>query len=142
MPQKLTLRRVLGFVSRCDVVEELHALATAVEKRRQTVVDAARAARCRERFEQLATAPVVERDESRESRVFFGETPRLYRCSRWYVRGRHTGRKYVGLWVTKTPDEPRGRTSSVFLPLADALMWKPAGESEQTETLEEAGAAT
>lgn len=126
MQRTLTLRRVLGFVSRCDELEELHKLAEAVEKRRRAVVSAARAARCRERFEQLATASAIVRDDSRESRIFFGGTPRLYQSSRWYVRGRHDGRKYVGLWVTKTADEPRGRKSSVFLPLDDALMWKPA----------------
>lgn len=120
-----TFRKVANYVERLDDVEELQRIAKLVESRRREVLESRRLSRCRERLEVLASAGWIVRDRENGDRIFFGAADALYSSPRWYVRGRHDGRKYVGLWVTRTPDEPRGRKTSVFLPLEDAILWKP-----------------
>jgi hypothetical protein len=120
-----TKRKVLNYLARLADTRELDELAKAVEQRRRTVRHDQRLARCHVRLDELTPEGWIVRDTGGgEERIFFGAVGRLYQSRRWYVRGRHDGRKHVGLWVTASPDEPRGRKTSVFLPLEDSLLWK------------------
>jgi hypothetical protein len=130
-----TKRKVLNYLARLADTRELEELAKAVEQRRRTVQREDRLARCRVRLDELTPEGWIVREQGpyADARLFFGAVDRLYQSRRWYVRGRHDGRKHVGLWVTASPDLPRGRKTSVFLPLEDALLWTRETVSETGE---------
>jgi hypothetical protein len=123
-----TRRKVLNYLARSVDLDELEEIRKAAWVRHREVRDARRREDLLRRLATLAGAVSIVRDPTVHTLTLGGRDP-LAAASRWYVRGRHNGRKHVGLWVTRTPDEPRGPKSSVWLDLEDAVQWIPEPES-------------
>jgi hypothetical protein len=119
-----TKRKVLNYLARSEDVDELDEIGEAVYRRRREVWEQRHREKLLAKLDRLAAAVSIVRDPAVTTMTIGGRNP-LAAAERWYVRGRHNGRKHVGLWVTRTPDEPRGPKSSVWLALEDAIGWIP-----------------
>jgi hypothetical protein len=119
-----TKRKVLNYLARSEDLDELDEIGQAAYRRRREVSEQRHREKLLAKLDRLAAAVSIVRDPAVTSIAIGGPNP-LAAAPRWYVRGRHNGRKHVGLWVTRTPDEPRGPKSSVWLDLEDAIGWIP-----------------
>jgi len=127
-----TKRKILNYLSRSQDLHEIDEIRTAAYQRHREVSEARRREKLLARLDALTTAISIVRDTNVETLTIGGRDP-LAGATRWYVRGRHNGRKHVGLWVTKTPDEPRGPKTSVWLDLEQADCWVPEVVEEGTQ---------